>query len=97
MDASRPSDIADISFLEAKVREDFGARLTTATPAQAQSILAQYADYVVCERALENRDPAVQSIARKVLAELAAQGDRFSQDILARIDGCSKGGDNSQR
>lgn len=82
----REQDMQDIGFLEGKIRTDFGARLATCPPGEARALLARYADHVVCERALANPDPAVQALARGVLAELAAQGDWFSRDALARLD-----------
>ncbi len=85
-DTGRDVDFADKRFLESKIRTDFGARLATCPPDEARALLARYADHVVCERALANPDAAVQALARGVLAELAAQGDWFSRDALARLD-----------
>ncbi len=78
----RDQDQLDISFLEAKLRNDLGSRLKTATPAEAEAIFARYADHVVAAKALENLDPAVQALARKILEEFAAQGDPFARDAL---------------
>lgn len=82
----REQDMQDIGFLEGKIHTDFGARLAGASLEEARALFARYADHVVCERALANPDAAVRSLARRVLDELAAQGDWFSRDVLARLD-----------
>lgn len=71
-------------FLEAKIRTDFGAKLTTATPEEAEAIFARYTDHAICERALANPNPAVRERARQLLVDLAESGDWFARDILAR-------------
>ena len=81
----RDQDAYDIGFLEGKIRRDFGARLAAASVDEARGLFARYADHVVCERALMNPDPTVRALAREILRELAAQGDWFSRDVLARI------------
>ena len=81
-DTGRDRDNADIQFLEAKLRTDLGARLKTATRAEAEAIFARYADHVVATKALENPDPAVQALAREILEGFAAQGDPFARDAL---------------
>ena len=85
-DTGRDHDIADLRFLESKVRADFGGRLTGCTLNEARALFARYADHIVCARALANPDPAVQALAREQLTELAAQGDWFSRDVLARTN-----------
>ncbi len=80
----REQDFQDILFLEGKIRTNFGARLATGSIEEARALFSRFADHVVCERALENPDPAVRALAREVLAELAEQGDWFSRDVLAR-------------
>ena len=80
----RNQDRQDVMFLENKVRGEFGARAAVATPEEARALFARYADHAVCARALENPHPEVRALARELLAELAAQGDWFSRDILAR-------------
>ena len=88
----REQDRQDIGFLEAKIRTDFGARLAVASLDEARALLARYADHVVCERALTNPDPAVRALARGVIEELAAAGDWFSRDVLARLERERTGG-----
>ena len=78
----REQDQLDIAFLESKLRNDLGARLKSATFAEAEAIFARYADHVVAARALENPDPAVQALAREILEGFAAQGDPFARDAL---------------
>ena len=85
-DTERDHDLADKRFLEAKIRTDFGARLAVASIEEARALFARYADHVVCERALTNPDPAVRALARGVIEELAAAGDWFSRDVLARLE-----------
>ena len=81
----REQDLQDIGFLEGKIRTDFGPRLASASLEEARALFARYADHIVCERALANPDPAVQALARDLLADMAAQGDWFSRDVLARV------------
>ncbi len=82
----REQDHQDIRFLEDRVRREFSARLAVATPADARALFARYTDHVVGEAALANPDPAVQALGREILRELAAQGDWFSREILARLE-----------
>lgn len=86
-DTGRAQDVQDVFFLELKIRADLGARLTVATLEEARGILARYRDYAVCESALANPDPAVRTLAREGLEEMAAQGDWYSRDVLARTVG----------
>lgn len=83
----RNQDTEDIRFLEGKIHTNFGARLAVGSLEEARALFARYTDHVVCEHALRNPDPAVQALAREVLEELVAQGDWFSHDVLARLDG----------
>ena len=81
-DTGRERDAEDIHFLEAKLRRVSGEALPTASLAEAEAIFARYVDHAVAARALENPDPAVQALARQLLAELAEQGDPFARDAL---------------
>ena len=78
----RQQDRTDITHLDGRLDTELGARLGTATRTEAEEIFARYVDHVVAARALENPDPAVQALAREVLADLAAQGDPFARDTL---------------
>lgn len=78
----REQDRVDITHLEGRLHTELGARLTTASFAEAEAVFARYVDHAVAARALENPDPAVQALARQVLAELAEQGDPFARDAL---------------
>ncbi len=78
----REQDRLDITFLEAILRTDLGARLVKATRAEAEAIFARYADHVVAAKALDNPDPAVQALAREILKGFAEQGDPFARDAL---------------
>jgi len=86
-DTGRHSDQADIHFLESKIRGEFGARLSVATPEEAEAIFARYVDHAVCESALANPHAAVRERAKALLAELMESGDWFARDILARLAG----------
>jgi hypothetical protein len=86
-DTARDRDQEDLHFLESKIRRDLGARLAVATPEEAAAIFARYVDHVVCERALANPHPEVKAQARALLAELAASGDWFARDVLAKGEG----------
>ena len=83
-DTGRQQDRIDITHLEGLVHAELGARLSTASRAEAEAIFARYLDHAVAARALENPDPAVQALARQLLAELAEQGDPFARDALGR-------------
>ena len=90
-ETARSQDRQDVIFLEGKIRRELGDRLATATPEEARAIFARYTDHAVCEQALGNPHADVRAQARELLAELAAQGDWFSRDILARLDGGATG------
>lgn len=80
---SRQQDIADMFFLEAKVRQRFCERLWQCLLKEAEDMFIRYADHETCRAALRNPDDAVRRLARDVLKELAASGDPFANDILA--------------
>lgn len=86
-DSGRGKDFGDQRFLEEKIRAEWSAKLIGATTAEAEALLARYADHAVCAAALQNPDPAVQALARGLLEEMAAQGDWFSRDVLAGLKG----------
>jgi hypothetical protein len=86
-DTGRDQDVQDVSYLELTVRRDLGARLAVATPQEAAKIFARYVDHVVCERALANPHAEVRAQARALLTELAASGDWFARDVLAKGEG----------
>lgn len=83
LDTGRDSDLADLAFLEAKVRTLFGNRLaTSATLKEAREIFDRYIDHAIVGQALQNPDAAVRDFARAALEELAAQGDPFAREML---------------
>ncbi len=82
IDTGRDKDQQDISFLESRVRRNFGDRLEVATFAEAEALLDRYADYVVLGRGLKNPDASVRELVLRVLRDFAASGDPFCADIL---------------
>lgn len=70
-----------ISRIQAEYRTLGGGSLEEVRP-----LVTNYRNHIVCERALTNPDPAVQALAREVLSELAAEGDRYSRETLARLE-----------
>ncbi len=80
---NRDKDVQDVNFLESIVRNRWLARLPTATLSEAQALLGRFVDWRTCEAALLNPDPGVRELALTYLREFAADGDPFSQAILA--------------
>lgn len=79
---SRAQDIADISFLENKVRSRLSGALRTCSYDEAVSMFKRYADHETCRAALQNSDPRIRAIALDVLRDMAESGDPFSAEIL---------------
>ena len=79
---SRSQDIADISFLEDKVRKRFSGVLEKCLCDEAVLIFKRYADHETCRAALKNPDSKVQALALSVLRDLAKEGDPFSAEII---------------
>ncbi len=80
---NRDKDVQDIHFLESKVRNRWVERLPTADFADARALLDRFADWRTCQAALTNPDPEVTELAMSYLREFAADGDPFSQALLA--------------
>jgi len=87
LETGRDQDRDDIQFLTRKVQADMGGRLETATPAEADTLLAKYSDSVVLRRALLNPHEAVRQIALSQLHRFAEDGDPFAIDILKEQEG----------
>jgi hypothetical protein len=83
MDTGRAQDRIDIFHLESVIRAEYRERLPQATPAEARAMLEQYSDWEVLAVALEHPAEDVRELARTHLREFAAEGDPFSQAILA--------------
>ena len=83
MDTGRDQDRIDILHLESVIRADYRERLPQATPAEARAMLEQYSDWEVLTVALEHPAEEIRELARTHLREFAAEGDPFSQAILA--------------
>ena len=80
---NRDKDAQDINFLESKVRNLWVARLPTADLAEATAMFDRFVDWRTCEVALTHPDSAVKELAMGYLREFAADGDPFSQALLA--------------
>jgi len=78
----RSVDIADISFLESKIRGKLAKIMPEASFEVASEIFARYYDYEVCHSALSNPDPKVSGLALRILRDSAADGDPFAAKIL---------------
>lgn len=78
----RSIDLADISFLENKIREKLTAIMPTISFNKASEILSRYYDYEVCRSALSNPDKRVSSLALQILRDSAREGDPFAAEIL---------------
>lgn len=81
-ETSRPQDIADISFLEEKIRKRLSRTLPDCSLQQAEAIFQRYADHATCESALQNRDAGVQRLAMQTLKAFADAGDPFAERTL---------------
>lgn len=80
---NRDKDVQDVNFLESIVRNRWINQLPTASVDEARALLDRFVDWRTCEAALLNPDPMVQEIALAYLREFAADGDPFSQALLA--------------
>jgi hypothetical protein len=80
---NRDKDVLDINFLESKVRKLWVERLPEASLTEAHALFDRFVDWRTCEAALINPDPAVTELAMSYLREFAADGDPFSQALLA--------------
>ena len=80
---NRDKDAQDINFLESKVRSLWVARLPTADLAEATAMFDRFVDWRTCEVAINHPDFAVRELAMGYLREFAADGDPFSQALLA--------------
>ncbi len=78
----RSVDIADIAFLENKIRKKLSAVMPSASFETASNILSRYYDYEICRSALGNPDKKVSDLALKILQDSAAAGDPFAIEIL---------------
>ena len=83
MDTGRDQDRIDILHLESVIRAEYRERLPRSTPAEARAMLERYSDWEVLAVALEHPAEEVRELARAHLREFAAEGDPFSQAILA--------------
>ncbi|MBN1673289.1 MAG: hypothetical protein JXR37_19745 [Kiritimatiellae bacterium] len=82
-ETARPQDVADVSFLEEKVRRRLGLLLRGCGLPEAKAAFERYADHETCRAALENPDAGVRELALNTLREFAADGDPFAGEILA--------------
>lgn len=81
-ETSRAQDVADISFLETKIRGRFSGFLKGCSYQDALSFFERYADHLTCKAVLENPNPSVRDLGMNLLKEWANEGDPFALDIL---------------
>jgi hypothetical protein len=81
-ETSRPQDVADVAFLEQKIRTRLSDVLKTCSVQEAEAIFQRYADHATCAAALHNSDTGVQALAVKILREFADTGDPFAERLL---------------
>lgn len=79
---NRDKDFQDVAFLESVAREEYFAKLPTATPEEADFMLGRFAEWQVLKVALTNPSPQVKTLATDLLKEFAEAGDPFSKEIL---------------
>jgi len=83
IDTGRDKDRIDIFHLECVIRAEYRARLPLTTAAEARDMLERYSDWEVLTVALEHPAAEVRELALTHLREFAAEGDPFSQAVLA--------------
>ncbi len=80
---NRDKDAQDVNFLESIVRNRWISQLPTASVDESRELLGRFVDWRTCEAALLNPNLEVQELALAYLREFAADGDPFSQALLA--------------
>ena len=83
IDTGRDKDRMDIFHLESLIRAEYRERLPGATAVEAREMLERYSDWEVLSVAMSHPAPEVRELALEHLREFAAEGDPFSQAILA--------------
>ncbi len=83
IDTGRDKDRMDIFHLESLIRAEYRERLPVVNAAEAREMLERYSDWEVLSVALNHPAPEIQELALEHLREFAAEGDPFSQAILA--------------
>jgi hypothetical protein len=78
----RSQDVADISYLEDRVRRRLCGELAQCDAIRATELLDRYVDAWVAAAALDNPHPAVRAAGHRLLEELASQGDPFAREML---------------
>lgn len=69
-DTTRDQDVADVAYLERRIRSRLIPLVRTCDVGEADAILSRYADAEVCKAAIENPSEAVRKLAKQVLDEL---------------------------
>lgn len=83
IDTGSDKDRIDIFHLESVIRAEYRERLPRATAAEAREMLERYSDWEVLSVALNHPAPEIRELTLSHLREFAAEGDPFSQAILA--------------
>ncbi|MBN8458931.1 MAG: hypothetical protein J0M04_13940 [Verrucomicrobia bacterium] len=83
IDTGRDKDRMDIFHLESLIRAEYRERLPVADAGEAREMLERYSDWEVLSVAMNHPAPEIRELAMEHLREFAAEGDPFSQAILA--------------
>ena len=83
IDTGRDKDRMDIFHLESLIRAEYRERLPVADAGEAREMLERYSDWEVLSVAMNHPAPEIRELAMDHLREFAAEGDPFSQAILA--------------
>lgn len=79
---ARSQDIADVSFLEDRIRKRYEPILPSCDYEKAADVLGRYADHHICKLALKNPDIRVRNLALNILKQFAADGDPYAREII---------------
>ena len=83
IDTGRDKDRMDIFHLESLIRAEYRERLPVVDASEAREMLERYSDWEVLSVAMNHPAPEIRELAMEHLREFAAEGDPFSQAILA--------------
>lgn len=83
-DTGREHDLADILFLQHKAEQRFAKVIRSCGYSDAVAIFDRFLTRQVAEAALENSDEQISQLALAHLQELAAAGDPYAQDLVAK-------------
>lgn len=79
---TRSQDIADVSFLEDRIRKRYEQILPSCDYEKAADVLGRYADHYICKLAMKSPDIRVRNLALNILKQFAADGDPYAREII---------------